>query len=148
MATTVTTILSSKGADVATIAPDATLGDALALLAEHNIGALVVSTSGLTVDGILSERDIVRSLHHGGMDSLGNEVHRAMTAEVSICRGADTSDQLMATMTEGRFRHLPVVDDDDRLAGIVSIGDVVRVRILELETQAQSLQEYVTGSSY
>ncbi len=147
MAVTVSTILASKGADVSTIGPDQTLEDALVLLAEHNIGALVVSEDGGTVDGILSERDIVRRLHTHGRDCLGDPVRAAMTSEVSTCHGGDTSDQLMAKMTERRFRHLPVVDGD-RLAGIVSIGDVVRFRILELETQAQSLREYVTGSSY
>ena len=148
MAVTVSSILASKGNEVATIPPDRSLRDALALLAEHNIGALVVSVDGSAVDGILSERDIVRQLHDRGADSLDDHVSSAMTVDVTTCRGADTSDQLMARMTEQRFRHVPVVDDDHALAGIVSIGDVVRFRILELETQAQSLREYVTGSSY
>lgn len=148
MAVTVTSILASKGDDVATIGPDRSLNDALALLAEYNIGALVVSEDGTTVDGILSERDIVRRLHTIGSGCLDDEVRTAMTREVTTCHGQDTSNQLMAQMTEQRFRHCPVVDDADKLSGIVSIGDVVRVRILELETQAHSLREYVTGSSY
>lgn len=148
MSVTVSSILASKGADVATIAPDATLGDALAELAQFNIGALVVSDDGSHVIGILSERDIVRRLDANGRNCLDDPVDAAMTHDVSTCRGDNTSDQLMAEMTDRRFRHMPVVDDDGQLAGIVSIGDVVRFRILELETQAQSLRDYVTGSSY
>ncbi len=148
MAITVSGILASKGSDVATIGPDTTLAEAAAQLAERNIGALVVSTGDRTVDGILSERDIVRRLHSHGEGCLDHHVRDVMTSPVTTCHGPDTADQLMARMTEERFRHLPVVDDEGLLAGIVSIGDVVRSRIDELETQAQSLRDYVTGSSY
>ncbi|WP_274388224.1 CBS domain-containing protein [Salsipaludibacter albus] len=148
MAITVSSILAAKGSDVATIGPDATLAEASARLAERNIGALVVSTGDQSVDGILSERDIVRRLDSHGEGCLGHAVRDVMTAPVTTCHGPDTADQLMARMTEERFRHLPVVDDAGLLAGIISIGDVVRSRIDELETQAQSLRDYVTGSSY
>lgn len=147
MSTRVSTILDRKGGDVATIAPDATLADAATALAEHGIGALVVSSDGHRIQGILSERDIVRQLARAGADCLQERIETAMTAEVTTCSRATTADELMDTMTSSRIRHVPVVEDDD-LVGIVSIGDVVKSRILELETETSSLQEYVTGSSY
>lgn len=141
-------ILDRKGRDVFTIRPDATVAEAVEVLGEHGVGALVVSADDQRVDGILSERDIVRSIADDGPGILEARVDQVMTAEVTTCAPTATADQLMTTMTEGRMRHLPVVGDDGRMVGIVSIGDVVKSHIDELEVQAESLQEYVTGSGY
>ncbi len=148
MAQTVETIINRKGAEVVTIQPAATLGRAAALLAEHNIGAVVVSADGQTVDGILSERDIVRRFAaDDGVATSSVSVAVTMTADVHVVGLDATVDSLMETMTTHRIRHVPVVDDG-RLIGIISIGDVVKNRMDELETQAESLREYVTGTSY
>jgi CBS domain-containing protein len=140
-------ILARKGSDVATIRPGATLAEAARTLAEHNIGALVVSDDGRTVEGVLSERDIVRLLARAEGDRMTVTVAEVMTTDVTTCGRDTTADELMVTMTGRRIRHVPVVEDG-HLAGIVSIGDVVKSRIDELETQAEALQDYVTGSSY
>lgn len=140
-------ILEQKGTDVVTIGPDATLNDALAKLAEHGIGALVVSSDGRGAEGVLSERDVVRALARSGPQVLEQPVSSAMTTSVSTCGRDATSDEVMATMTSSRFRHMPVVEDG-AMVGIVSIGDVVKSRIDELELRADNLEDYVTGSSY
>lgn len=147
MAVTVASMLSKKGTDVLTVAPDAPISAALGVMADHNVGALVVSTDGASVEGILSERDIVRHLHEQGAEVLDQAVRSVMTSEVKVCHREDTSDQLMARMTASRIRHLPVMVDEG-MAGIISIGDVVKYRLEELETAASSLREYITGSSY
>ncbi len=135
-------ILDAKGRDVAVIAPDATVADAVAVLAEHNVGALVVSSDGTTVSGILSERDVVRRLASGGSDAMAAAVRDLMKTEVATCTGRTDSEQIMDTMTNGRFRHMPVVDDG-RLVGIISIGDVVKVRIGELASEREQLVGYI-----
>jgi CBS domain-containing protein len=142
----VSAILDRKGREVATVAATATLLDAAHALAEHDVGALVVSEDGRTVDGIISERDLVRVCARSGPACWDKPVHEAMTAEVRTCDPATTADQLMATMTELRIRHVPVVVDGG-LVGIVSIGDVVKTRLDDLEMQAEALEQYVTGSS-
>lgn len=147
MAVTVASMLHKKGTDVLTVAPDAPISAAVEVMATNNVGALVVSADGAHVDGILSERDVVRHLHEHGEDVMDRPVRSVMTSEVRVCRNEDTSDQLMARMTASRIRHLPVIVDD-ALAGIISIGDVVKYRLEELETAASSLREYITGSSY
>lgn len=147
MSVSVGVILERKGDEVVTIRTDATIGEAARRLGEHGIGALVVSDDGETVAGILSERDIVRRLVDDGSDTLDLPVAEVMTDLVATCGYDDHVDGLMSTMTNSRIRHLPVLDDG-RLAGIVSIGDVVKSRIDDLEIQAQSLREYVTGSGY
>lgn len=148
MAQTVQTIINRKGAEVVTITPAATLGKAAALLATHNIGAVVVSNDGETVEGILSERDIVRRFASDeGVATSSVSVSATMTSDVHVAAPDTSIDDLMETMTTHRVRHVPVVDDR-KLVGIVSIGDVVKNRMDELETQAKSLKEYVTGSSY
>ena len=134
-------ILDAKGRAVATVAPDATVADAVAALAEHNVGALVVSSDGNAVEGILSERDVVRGLA-GGAEVLQRRVRDLMATDVSTCHGRSDIEELMGTMTSGRFRHLPVVADGD-LCGIVSIGDVVKARIDELATEAEQLVGYI-----
>ena len=138
-------ILASKGSAVATIAPQASVADAADQLRRHGIGALVVSNDGRSIDGIISERDIVLRLAEAGGDVLGQPVSAVMTAEVQTCTMDDTCDELMRVMTEQRTRHLPVVADGG-LAGIVSIGDVVKRRVTELEDETRHLHDYiVTG---
>jgi CBS domain-containing protein len=139
----VQSILTVKGSAVATIAPDRSLADATASLRDHGVGALVVSTDDAAILGILSERDVVRALAAHGGSTLGRDVASAMSAHVVTCRADDSIDELMASMTERRIRHLPVVDDDGRLAGIISIGDVVKHRLGELESQNQQLFDYI-----
>ncbi len=136
-------VLTVKGSSVATIAPDASLGDATASLRDHGVGALVVSSDGRTIEGIISERDVVRALAAHGASTLGQQVSSAMSTTVSTCRGDDTIDQMMAMMTDRRIRHLPVVDDDAHLAGIISIGDVVKARVGQLELENNQLHDYI-----
>lgn len=130
-----------RGHDVVSIAPDAGVRDLLALLAEHNVGAVVVSTDGLALEGIVSERDVVRHLHHDGT-VVNNTVQAIMTREVETCRPDAGLDEVMETMTRRRFRHLPVVGDDG-LVGVVSIGDVVKAKIGQLEFERDQLDSYV-----
>ena len=130
--------------DVITISPDATVRDLIGLLAEHNVGALVVSADGSSIDGIVSERDVVRRLHED--ESVVNlTVGSIMTSEVQTCTGDQHVNELMQVMTARRFRHLPVVADG-RLVGIVSIGDVVKHRMSELEFERDQLDHYVHGA--
>ena len=134
-------ILDAKGRAVATVAPDATVADAVAALAEHNVGALVVSSDGRTVEGIVSERDVVRGLASGA-GVLERRVRDLMATDVSTCTTRSDIEELMGAMTAGRFRHVPVVDGGN-LTGIISIGDVVKARIDELATEAQQLVGYI-----
>jgi CBS domain-containing protein len=136
-------ILRSKGGDVATIEPDAEVRRLLALLAEHNIGAVVVSSDGKSIAGIASERDIVRRLNERGAELLDAPVSEIMTATVRTCAPSDNVEDLRATMTEHRIRHVPVLNDGE-LAGIVSIGDVVKSAIAELETEREQLVDYIS----
>lgn len=145
MTVAVSTLLERKGADVVTVAPDVPLLSATRAMADNGIGALVVSSDRRVVDGILSERDLVRCVASRGPGCLELPVSDVMTREVWACTLATTVDDLMATMTERRIRHMPVVVDGV-LAGIVSIGDVVKSRLDELEFQAEVLEQYVTGS--
>lgn len=126
---------------VVTIAPDALVRDLLALLAEHNIGAVVVSPDGRAIAGIVSERDVVRRLH-ADATTLDGPVSAIMTANVQTCEPSTPVDELAALMTRHRIRHVPVVDGD-QLAGIASIGDVVRHRIDELQFERDQLDHYV-----
>ena len=135
-------ILEEKGRDVTTVAPTATVADALTTLAEHNVGALVVSTDGAALEGIVSERDIVRRLASDGDAALRLEVRELMQAEVATCDGRADIEKLMNVMTEGRFRHVPVVEDG-QLCGIISIGDVVKSRISELASEKDQLVGYI-----
>ena len=136
-------VLKVKGTAVATIAPDASLTDATASLRDHGVGALVVSRDGRTIEGIISERDVVRALAAHGTSTLGHEVSSAMSTSVTTCRGDDTVDQMMAMMTDRRIRHLPVVDDGGYLEGIISIGDVVKARVGQLEHENNQLHDYI-----
>jgi len=134
-------VLRTKGSAVATIAPDVPVAELLRKLAEHNVGAIVVvGQSG--VAGIVSERDVVRRLHEVGADLLSSPVSAIMTADVFTCSPSDTVDSLTVVMTERRFRHVPVLSDG-QLVGIVSIGDVVKSRIGQLEQSQDQLQAYI-----
>ena len=135
-------ILAAKGRDVLTIAPDRTLADAARALTERKIGAVVVADAGRTVLGILSERDIVRAVARGGAAALGHPVSQYMTAKVVTCTGHSSINELMEVMTERKFRHVPIVENG-RLAGIISIGDVVKHRVAEIEAEHQALREYI-----
>ena len=140
----VQSILGSKGSDVATISQTASLQDAVSALAQRRIGALVVSGDSRTIEGILSERDIVRAAAAGG-GALGASVGSAMSTDVVTCSIGDGVDRLMSLMTERRIRHLPVADDSGHLVGIVSIGDVVKARLTELEHENEALSHYISG---
>lgn len=142
----ITSILNRKGTEVTTIGAEDGLTDAVALLARERIGALVV-LDGERIAGILSERDIVRRLAEEGATALDRQVGDLMSREVTTCAPDAAINDVMGTMTHHRIRHLPVVDGG-RLVGIVSIGDVVKHRIDELETETESLQEYVLGRGY
>lgn len=137
-------VLRHKGDTVVTIRPDDTVRRLLDLLAEHRVGALVVSGTAGTVDGIVSERDVVRWLQRDGEAILDGPVSRIMTADVHTATRTDTVDDLMMEMTDKRIRHLPVLDDG-RLAGIVSIGDLVNACIAELRTERDHLTAYITS---
>jgi len=137
-------ILARKGADVFTIEPDATVAVAVAVLGERHVGALIVSSDGTTVAGIVSERDVVRRLAELGPAVLDQPVSAVMTAEVVTCTPAATTEELMGIVTERRIRHVPVLEDD-RLTGLVSIGDVVAARLRELEEEAQLLHDYISA---
>jgi CBS domain-containing protein len=141
----VQSILAGKGADVATISQSATLADAAQQLRDRGVGALVVSGDGRAIEGIISERDIVRTIAAHGTTALGRTVGSAMSVDVVTCCSNDVVERLMALMTERRIRHIPVVDDGGKLIGIVSIGDVVKSRLLHLESENQALFEYIQG---
>jgi CBS domain-containing protein len=135
-------VLRSKGAAVVTVNADATVGELLAGLAEHNIGAMVVMGAE-GVAGIVSERDVVRQLHAHGASVLSRPVSKIMTTELATCTKSDTVDTVSGLMTEHRVRHVPVLDGKN-LIGIVSIGDVVKTRMQELEAQQRQLHSYIT----
>ena len=139
---TVKAILSRKGRDVVTIAPTANLSEAVQLLAARRIGAVVVTGADNRVAGILSERDIVRTLGERGPAALEDNVAAVMTRKVTTCTEADTVVAIMERMTAGKFRHVPVVDQG-RLIGVISIGDVVKHRVEEIEGETNALREYI-----
>jgi CBS domain-containing protein len=135
-------VLRRKGADVVTVRPDATVRELLSTLAEHQIGAVVVSGDGTAVDGIVSERDVVRRLHDRGVEILYVQISEIMTVEVSTVGPDEHLEHLMGLMTNNRFRHIPVVTDG-ALAGIISIGDVVKHRMDELQAERDELVGYI-----
>lgn len=135
-------VLRNKGTAVATISPETTVTELLAGLTEMNIGAMVVIGPEGVV-GMVAERDVVRKLHERGSSLLAQPVSEIMTTVVATCTPRDSVDHLSALMTENRVRHIPVLDNG-RLAGIVSIGDVVKTRMEELETEQQQLHAYIT----
>ncbi len=139
----VQSILGTKGFDVATVGQEASLADAAALLRDHGVGALVVANDGHHIDGIVSERDVVRALAAHGAGALGRTVGSVMSTTVVTCVADDSVEDLMSSMTERRIRHLPVVDEQGLLAGIVSIGDVVKARLGQLQVENDALTEYI-----
>ena len=138
-------VLRGKGSQVVTVTPDTKVRQLLAVLAEHRIGAVVVSRDGTTIDGIASERDIVRALARRGAAVMSEPVTAIYTAEVHTVTPQTPIEEVMRMMTERRVRHAPVLLDG-RLQGIVSIGDVVKIRLGELETERTALTDYITGS--
>jgi CBS domain-containing protein len=135
-------ILAEKGRTVVTIEGDRTLADAVALLNEHRIGAVVVVDSAGGVQGIISERDVVRAVGQSGVDGLSQKVADRMTRKVATCAPSAALHDLMTMMTEGKFRHVPVLEDG-RLGGMVSIGDIVKHRLAEMEAESQALKDYI-----
>jgi CBS domain-containing protein len=142
----VETILRNKGNRVATIRPEATVADAVDMLNRERIGALVVSADSASVDGILSERDIVMALGGHGADLLSRPIADIMTRSVITCEPGDSVGELMAEMTNRRIRHFPVMCDG-RLCGIVSIGDLVKSRLDEVEFEANSMRSFIAGTA-
>lgn len=140
----VSDLLAMKGAAVATVTSGTTVGDLVAELARHRVGALVVSPDGAAIDGIVSERDIVRHLSEVRHDLLDQPVSSIMSTEVSTCTPESDVESIMALMTERRIRHVPVVTDG-ALCGIISIGDVVKSRMGELEKHRNELLEYISA---
>ncbi|MBU3030407.1 CBS domain-containing protein [Paracoccus marinaquae] len=148
-------LLSMKGtsgkpgmaaATIITIKPEATLAEAAKLLSELRIGAVVVSEDGKTPVGILSERDVVWKLGHGGAEALSQPVSDVMTKEVQTCVTGDDAMVILERMTAGRFRHLPVVDENGHMLGVVSIGDAVSGRLKELAAEKEALTGMIMGS--
>jgi CBS domain-containing protein len=140
---TVKAILDRKGSDVATIEPTAELASAVKVLAARRIGALVVTSSEREIAGIVSERDVIRVLAESGAAVLEQPVAQVMTRKVVTCTRADTMSNIMELMTAGKFRHLPVVEGD-QLIGIISIGDVVKYRVQQIEFESAALRDYIS----
>ena len=141
---TVAHILRLKGRDIVTLAPHRSLADAARLLDEKRIGAVIITASDGSIAGILSERDIVRALARDGADALSHLVSRHMTSKVQTASEGDSLHEIMGLMTAGKFRHVPVVVDG-RLAGIISIGDVVKHRLAEMEAEARAMRDYISA---
>ncbi|GJD94542.1 CBS domain-containing protein [Methylobacterium iners] len=139
---TVAHILAEKGSSVVTVAPEHTLGEAIHLLAEKGIGALIVTDEDQSVVGIISERDIMRAVAHQGAAALDAPISQYMTPDVVTCQREATNDEIMQLMTEARFRHLPVCENG-KLMGVVSIGDVVKRRLAAIEAEQQAMREYI-----
>ena len=139
---TVKAILDAKGSNVVAIEPTADIATAAKLLAQHRIGAVLVHGPDHRIAGILSERDIVRALAERGSAALAEPVGQVMTRKVVTCAPSETVGTIMQRMTEGKFRHLPVLEDG-RLAGVISIGDVVKLRLQEIENESAALRDYI-----
>lgn len=138
-------ILRSKGnVEVLTIRPDATVADAARILSERRVGCLVVTSDGTRPEGIISERDIVREMGARGVGCFEETVAEMMTEEVQTCGPTDEATDVVTRMTEGRFRHLPVMEDG-RLVGLISIGDVVKARLSELSMERDALEGMIAG---
>jgi CBS domain-containing protein len=138
----VKSILAAKGGDIISIEPTADLASAAKLLSAHRIGAVIIRGAGGRLSGILSERDIVRALAEHGADALTLPVGQVMTRNVATCVPDDTVASIMERMTEGKFRHMPVVDKD-KLVGLISIGDVVKQRVEEVERESEAMRDYI-----
>jgi CBS domain-containing protein len=141
---TVATILKTKGRDIITLAPHRTMADAVRTLSDKRIGAIVIAGGDGAIVGILSERDVVRAIGQDGPDGLTHPISRHMTAKVETARESDTVYEIMERMTLGKFRHIPVVENG-RIAGIISIGDVVKHRLAEMEAEARAMRDYISA---
>jgi CBS domain-containing protein len=139
-------ILQGKGCDVVAISASATIAEAASLLTERRIGALLVKDGGGGLSGIISERDLVQAIAQDGATALTHSVADHMTPDPETCVESDTVESLMETMTHGRFRHVPVLDGDSRLCGMISIGDVVKSRIAETVSEAAALRDYISAA--
>lgn len=144
MSVSVKSLLDEKGRAVFTISPNVTLGEAARALHENRIGALVVVGMEGRIVGIFTERDLVRVVATSGLDGLDQPVASVMTANVYRCRPDSSIDELMELMTSRRFRHVPV-EDNGKLDGIISIGDVVKSRISQIEREAEHIKAYIAG---
>ena len=140
-------ILENKGRDIVAIVDSATMGEAAQLLAARRVGAVIVQDKGGALAGILSERDMVRAVAEDGAPALGRSVSTYMTRSVATCTENDTVEDLMEMMTHGRFRHVPVVDGQHKINGMISIGDVVKSRIAETVNEANSLRDYISATA-
>ena len=138
---TVRTILDTKGHQIESVEPEAKLATAIKILSERKIGAVLVMSNG-HIEGILSERDIVRVLGERGAAVLEEPVRAVMTRKVVSCRQADTVAAIMEMMTSGKFRHLPVVEEG-KVVGLISIGDIVKWRVREFEMEQEALRDYI-----
>jgi len=142
----VSVILKDKSSgDVATIRPERPVSDAVKVLSTRRIGALVVSHSGTDIQGIISERDIIRHLGQSGLGALEQPVDSIMTAPVETCFPSETALEVLARMTAGRFRHMPVTDSNGQMVGILSIGDVVKARLEEIEAENAAMADMLSG---
>lgn len=139
-------ILQDKGRNVIAVADSATLADAARTLAQHRIGAVIVRDKADGLAGILSERDVVRAIAEDGPLALERNVSAYMTHSVVTCAECDMVEGLMEVMTRGRFRHVPVLDEEQKLSGLISIGDVVKSRIAETVREAESLRVYISAT--
>jgi CBS domain-containing protein len=139
-------IIDSKpSSQIISLKPTETVRSAVEILARHRIGAVIVSRDGAIVDGILSERDIVRSLGTRGAETLDAQIQDLMTSTVIGCHPEDTAISILEKMTDGRFRHMPVIDDN-RMIGVISIGDVVKARITEVQSENKALTDMIANS--
>lgn len=141
---TVANILKIKGRDIITLAPHRTMADAVRTLSEKRIGAIVIAGGDGGIVGILSERDVVRAIGQDGPDGLTHPISRHMTSKVETARESDSVYEIMERMTVGKFRHIPVVENG-RIAGIISIGDVVKHRLAEMEAEARAMRDYISA---
>lgn len=139
-------ILRQKGREVVSLSSDASLSDATRLLATKRIGAVVIRDEAGGIAGMLSERDVVRAVAAESVRALAQPVNHYMTRQVATCQEQDTVEELMAMMTQGRFRHVPVLDGQGRLCGLISIGDVVKMHIEETTREASNLREYIAAA--
>jgi CBS domain-containing protein len=140
----VTLILKGKSRDIFSLPPDHTIAEAVRTLAEKRIGAVLITAKDGSLAGILSERDVVRALAQDGAAALDHPVSRHMTAKVETAHESDTIPRMMERMTIGKFRHLPVVEEG-KVVGIISIGDVVKYRLAEMEAETQAMRDYITA---
>ena len=139
-------ILAGKGREVRTIMPDATVAEAVDRMRKEWIGALVVSEDGARIAGIISDRGIMNAIADHGVDVVNERVHSVMTKEVFTCVPQDRVSAIMAAMTIRRIRHIPVVEKNGRLCGIVSIGDVVKHQLDEIQREADAMRDYISGT--